>query len=62
MIDLGCLRIMPIVIEDTNRNGYLEALKEYRGEKFLNILIGLFEKERQFYLEKCKYFFVKCRN
>lgn len=50
------------MIEDTNRNGYLEALKEYRGEKFLNILIGLFEKERQFYLEKCKYFFVKCRN
>lgn len=53
-----CLKngIVPIVIEDANRNEYLEALKQYREEKSLNKLIGLFEKEQQFFLEKCKYF------
>ena len=53
-----CLKngIVPVVIEDINRNEYLEALKEYREERDLNQLISLFEKEQQFYLEKCKYF------
>ena len=53
-----CLRngIVPVVIEDANINEYLEALKEYREEKSLNKLISLFEKEQQFYLEKCRYF------
>lgn len=53
-----CLKngIVPIVIEDANRNMYLEALKEYREEKKLDKLIILFEKEQQVYLEKCKYF------
>lgn len=53
-----CLKneIVPIVIEDANRNEYLEALKEYRESKSLDKLIKLFEKEQQFYLEKCKYF------
>lgn len=53
-----CLKngIVPAVIEDANRNEYLEALKEYREEKSLNKLIKLFEKEQQFYFEKCKYF------
>lgn len=53
-----CLKngIVPVVIEDTNRNEYLDALKEYREEKSLNKLIKLFEKEQQFYLEKSKYF------
>ena len=49
-------RIVPVVIEDVNRNAYLEALKEYREEKSLDKLITLFEKEQQFYFEKCKYF------
>lgn len=44
------------MIEDANRNGYLEALKEYREEEKLDRLVSLFEKEQQFYLEKCKYF------
>lgn len=48
--------IVPVVIEDANRNEYLDALKEYREEKSLNKMISLFEKEQQFYLEKCKYF------
>ena len=53
-----CLKneIVPVVIEDTNRNEYLEALKVYREEKKLDKLISLFEKEQQFYFEKCKYF------
>lgn len=53
-----CLKngIIPIVIEDVNREEYLDALKEYREEKSLNKLISLFEKEQQFYLEKCRYF------
>lgn len=53
-----CLKngIVPIVIEDANRNEYLEALKEYKEERSLNKLISLFEKEQKFYFEKCKYF------
>lgn len=53
-----CLKneIVPIVIEDANRNEYLDALKEYREENSVNKLISLFEREQQFYLEKCKYF------
>ena len=53
-----CLKngIVPVVIEDANRNEYMEALKEYREDKGLDKLIILFEKEQQFYFEKCKYF------
>lgn len=53
-----CLKngIVPLMIEDVNRNGYLDALKAYREEKSLNRLIRLFEKEQQFNFEKCKYF------
>ena len=53
-----CLKngVVPVVIEDANRNDYLEALKEYREEKSLDKLITLFEKEQQFYFEKCNYF------
>lgn len=53
-----CLKnnILPVVIEDANRNEYLEALKEYREINSLNKLTSLFEKEQQFYFEKCKYF------
>ena len=47
-----------MIIEDANRNEYLEALKEYREEKSLNKMISLFEKEQQFYWEKCKYFII----
>lgn len=53
-----CLKnnLLPVMIEDINRYEYLESLKEYREEKSLNKLIRLFEKEQQFYFEKCKYF------
>lgn len=53
-----CLKngIVPVVIEDVKRNEYLEELKEYREEKKLDKLVVIFEKEQQFYLEKCRYF------
>ena len=46
-----CLKneIMPVVIEDANRNEYLEALKEYREVNSITGLIGLFETEQQCY-------------
>lgn len=53
-----CLKngIVPVVIEDSNRNEYLEALKEYREERKLWRMIEIFKKEQEFYFEKCKYF------
>lgn len=53
-----CLKngILPVVIEDANRNEYLDALKVYREEKSSDKLVELFEKEQQFYLAKCNYF------
>lgn len=53
-----CLKheIVPFVIEDVNRNEYLEALKAYREDNELAKLIELFKKEQTYYLEKCRYF------
>ncbi len=53
-----CLKnkIAPVVIEDANRNIYLEGLKEYREEKILSKLIALFEEEQKFYYDQSKYF------
>ena len=48
--------IVPVVVEDANRNEYLDALIEYREDKTLKKLISLCEKEQQFYLDRCKYF------
>ena len=47
---------VPVVIENANRNEYLEALKKYREEEKPDKLVELFEKEQHFYLEKCMYF------
>ena len=53
-----CLKneIVPIVIEDANRNEYLEALRAFREEKSLDKLTELFRKEQEFYLKECRYF------
>lgn len=53
-----CLKggMVPAVIEDVNRNEYLEALKEYRERESLDKLVGLLQKEQTFYLGKCQYF------
>lgn len=49
-----CLKngVVPIVIEDINRNEYLDGLKEFREKNTLSRLTGLFEKEQKFYLGK----------
>lgn len=47
---------MLIVIEDVNRNKYLDTLKEYREKEKTDRLIELFEQEQQIYLGKCRYF------
>lgn len=53
-----CLRngIVPVVVEDENRNVYMEALKAYREENSLDNMVRLFKKEPDIYLEKCRYF------
>ena len=49
--------IMPVIVEDSNRNEYLEALRDYREERNVAKLIALLQKEQQYYVEKCEYFF-----
>ena len=53
-----CLRngIPPVVIEDSNRSEYLEALKEYRESSILDKMVELFEKEQEYYYKKASYF------
>lgn len=48
--------MVPVVIEDANRNEYLDALKDYRENKSPDKLAELFRREQEFYMEKCKYF------
>jgi len=48
--------MIPLVIEDLNRNEYLEALKEYRISSKTTKMGELFKKEQEFYYEKCLYF------
>lgn len=53
-----CLKnhIVPVIIEDTNRNEYLDALKAYREDGNIELMIKLFIKEQEFYYAKSKYF------
>ncbi len=54
-----CLKnnIVPFIIEDKNRNLYIDALKSYRDKNGdISDMASLFEKEQQFYFEKCSYF------
>lgn len=53
-----CLQhsVSPLVIEDTNRSEYLDALKEYRETGCINKLVALFKKEQEYYFQKCQYF------
>lgn len=48
--------IVPLIIEDINRNQYLEALAEYRKTEKIELLLALFEKEQKKYKEKIEYF------
>ena len=56
-----CLRhdISPFIIEDANRQEYLEALKAYRQDGTVTALITLFQKEQEFYFNQCEYFFAE---
>lgn len=49
-------RILPIVIEDDNRQLYLSALSEYREGKDLSNMLALFKKEQDYFFERCSYF------
>lgn len=53
-----CLRhnIAPLIIEDVNRPEYLSALKKYRENGKTEDLIALFQKEQEYYWERCQYF------
>lgn len=53
-----CLKkqIIPVVIQDANRNEYLEALKAYREKQSVKEMAELFRKEQKFYYDKCSYF------
>lgn len=53
-----CLKnhIVPVVIEDANRNEYLNALKAYREGGNIELMIKLFMKEQDFYYVKSNYF------
>lgn len=53
-----CLKndIIPAIIEDDNRNIYVEALRQYREEKSAEKMVELLKKEQKIYFDKCKYF------
>ena len=53
-----CLRhdITPFIIEDVNRPEYLSALKQYRENRKVDNLTALFQKEQEYYWERCQYF------
>lgn len=53
-----CLKnhIVPVIIEDANRNEYLDALKAYREEQNIELMTKLFMKEQEFYYVKSNYF------
>lgn len=54
-----CHNIVPFIIEDARRPEYLDALKSYRQNESVTELVALFQKEQNYYLEKCQYFFAE---
>ncbi len=46
----------PFIVLDTNRNDYIEGLKEFREENKVDKLVTLMEKEATEYYNQCKYF------
>lgn len=47
---------MPFIIQDKNRNLYINGLMEYREQCKTDILVKLFEEEIQDYRKHCEYF------
>lgn len=48
--------IAPFIIEDANCPEYLDALKSYRQGKDVTALTSLFQKEQEYYWNRCQYF------
>ena len=48
--------LIPLVVEDSHRTEYLEALKIYRESNNLEELVHLFELEQNVYYDKASYF------
>lgn len=48
--------IIPVVVEDANRNDYIDGLRAYREQGNLDKMTELFKKEQGIYFEKCSYF------
>lgn len=51
--------LIPFIIEDKNRNEYIEALKTARDNDF-SALAQLFRKEQKTYKEEIDYFMQNC--
>ena len=51
--------LIPFIIEDKNRNEYIEALKTARDNDF-SALAQLFQKEQKAYKEEIDYFMQNC--
>ena len=53
-----CLKsgITPVIIQDQNRNKYIEGLKEYRSSGTTALLQQLFTQEQANYQAKVEYF------
>ena len=51
--------LIPFIIEDKNRNEYIEALKTARDNDF-SALAKLFRKEQKAYKEEIDYFMQNC--
>ncbi|MCD8038518.1 MAG: Fic family protein [Lachnospiraceae bacterium] len=49
-------RIVPLIIEDSNRKRYIDALGEYRQKNSIEPLVRLFKEEQEKYREKIEYF------
>jgi len=48
--------IAPFIIEDANRPEYLDALNSYHQGKDVTALTSLFQKEQEYYWNRCQYF------
>lgn len=48
--------LIPLIIEDENRDQYLAALSEYRKSGVIDLLVQLLKKEQLKYKEKMEYF------
>ena len=54
-----CLKspdVFPFVIQDDNRDEYIEGLKEFRENQNIDRLVSLMKQETKEYFNQCKYF------